>query len=263
VIASTFLYAGLVAAGIGAICLIRPLRVLRIRTRPAGATVFVLGVALASATALLPSRLVRSASAHGGDASFIDDLMPDYHFSERHEVHVQASPEHVYAAIQHVRPGEIRLFLLLTGIRSLRPARIFGGGVPPLESQPPMMTISPRGGFQVLKEEPGREIVLGVCGQFWRVRGQGRCPGINSPDGLLAFNGPGYAKATINFRVVPEGDGCRVTTETRILATDDAARRRFAAYWRLIYPGSALIRRGWLEAIKRRAESPGGDGARS
>ena len=32
-----------------------------------------------------------------------------------------------------------------------------------------------------------------------------------------------------------------------------AARRRFAAYWRVIYPGSAIIRRMWLRAIERRA----------
>jgi len=37
--------------------------------------------------------------------------------------------------------------------------------------------------------------------------------------------------------------------------TDAATTRRFAAYWRVIYPGSALIRRMWLRAIKRRAES--------
>ena len=44
------------------------------------------------------------------------------------------------------------------------------------------------------------------------------------------------------------------STETRVFATDDSARRRFAAFWRVIYPGSALIRRMWLRAIQRRAE---------
>ncbi|HXT21641.1 MAG TPA: hypothetical protein VN923_12895, partial [Thermoanaerobaculia bacterium] len=54
-----------------------------------------------------------------------------------------------------------------------------------------------------------------------------------------------------------EGGGwTRVTTETRVFATDDHARRRFAAYWRTIYPGSALIRRMWLRAIRARAEGP-------
>jgi hypothetical protein len=43
--------------------------------------------------------------------------------------------------------------------------------------------------------------------------------------------------------------------ETRVHTTDAAAERRFAVYWRLIYPGSAFIRRMWLEAIRRRAES--------
>lgn len=59
----------------------------------------------------------------------------------------------------------------------------------------------------------------------------------------------------MNFFVTDAGDGAsRVVTETRILATDAAARRRFGLYWRVIYPGSALIRVMWLRAVKRRAE---------
>jgi hypothetical protein len=46
-----------------------------------------------------------------------------------------------------------------------------------------------------------------------------------------------------------------VTTETRVFATDAAARRSFGLYWAFIYPGSALIRHGWLRAIKLRAEA--------
>ena len=43
--------------------------------------------------------------------------------------------------------------------------------------------------------------------------------------------------------------------ETRVHATDAPTKRKFAAYWRTIYPGSALIRVMWLRAIRRRAES--------
>jgi hypothetical protein len=39
-----------------------------------------------------------------------------------------------------------------------------------------------------------------------------------------------------------------------VAASDARAERRFAAYWRVIYPGSAWIRRMWLRAIKARAE---------
>jgi hypothetical protein len=35
----------------------------------------------------------------------------------------------------------------------------------------------------------------------------------------------------------------------------DDAHRTFAVYWRIIRPGSGIIRRSWLEAIKRRAEA--------
>ena len=51
------------------------------------------------------------------------------------------------------------------------------------------------------------------------------------------------------------GGGTLLTTETRIQATDDQARRSFRRYWRVIYPGSAAIRRAWLRAIRRRAEA--------
>jgi hypothetical protein len=251
-LASVVCYGGLLAMLAGALSLIRPLRFLRIRSRRAGAVLVALGASVTAIVLLLPARLVRAPVEAGTPPSALDELMPAYHFRELHAIHVQASPDRVYKAVKEVRPGEIRLFLLLTGIRSLRPGRLIGRGVPPLASQRPILEISERGGFMVLADTPG-EIVQGICSQFWRLRGSGHCPGVNSRDALLAFAEPGYAKAIINFRIIPEGDGCLLTTETRILAPDDSARRAFAAYWRLIHPGSALIRRSWLAAIARRA----------
>ena len=63
----------------------------------------------------------------------------------------------------------------------------------------------------------------------------------------------------MNFRVDKAGLAmCVVTTETRVCATDPRTRRKFAMYWWTIYPGSALIRRMWLRAIRRRAEVAAG-----
>jgi len=79
-----------------------------------------------------------------------------------------------------------------------------------------------------------------------------------TPEDFKALREPGFAIAAMNFLVEDAGSGaCIVTTETRIYATDASARRRFARYWRVIYPGSALIRRMWLRAVKRRAEAAG------
>jgi hypothetical protein len=61
----------------------------------------------------------------------------------------------------------------------------------------------------------------------------------------------------MNFRVQGVGPGVTLlTTETRIYATDSVSQRKFARYWSVVYPGSALIRRMWLRAIRKRSLSP-------
>jgi len=61
----------------------------------------------------------------------------------------------------------------------------------------------------------------------------------------------------MSFRLAAQRPGLtQLSTETRVFATDDAACRRFAPYWRVIYPASALLRRTWLAAIRQRAEAP-------
>ena len=79
-----------------------------------------------------------------------------------------------------------------------------------------------------------------------------------TPEQFKELVAPGVAKAAMNFRIEDAGDGAwLVSTETRVHATDTSARRAFARYWTVIRPGSGFIRRMWLRAIKRRAESPG------
>jgi hypothetical protein len=113
----------------------------------------------------------------------------------------------------------------------------------------PILDVATASGFFRLAEEPGREIVLGTLVIV------PRGPRVAMPEGFATLDRPGYARAAINFRVEDDGDGwSRLITETRVHATDPSSLRRFAAYWRLILPGSALIRRMWLAAIRDRAE---------
>jgi hypothetical protein len=63
-------------------------------------------------------------------------------------------------------------------------------------------------------------------------------------------------KIAANFRIEDIGGGrTRVVTETRVVANDDAAHRKMARYWALIYPGSGMIRRSLLAAIRDHAET--------
>ena len=107
-------------------------------------------------------------------------------------------------------------------------------------------------GFLLLREIKDRELVVGIV-EWMAPGGSGMPPG--QPEGFVSFTDPGAVKIAANFRVENSGGGwSKVTTETRILATDRQAKEWFGVYWRLIHPGSAIIRRTWLEAIRRRAE---------
>jgi hypothetical protein len=240
-------YAGLATGFLGLASLVRPLRFLGIRTRRQGAAWLASGAVLGLAGVALPapSRRVSERATH------LDEIIPTYQFSEHHEIRVRASPAQVHEAIWKVTAEEIRLFQTLTWIRS---PRVSGEGQESILNAParkPILEVATSSGFRLLADQPGREVVVGTI-VIAPSRPEER---IDSPQDFAALEAPGYAKAVMNFRMEDEGGGwTRLTTETRVYATDASARRRFAAYWRLIYPGSALIRRMWLRAIQERAE---------
>ena len=159
----------------------------------------------------------------------------------RHEVEVNATPERVWAAIDALDPASSPVVRVLMALRSL-PARLTRRA-----ARPPRTL---RGGFVLLDQALGDEIVLGLVGRFWSPAG-----GLLrvEPSAFAGFDLPGYAVAACNVTV--RGDGpVRLATETRVRCTDDAARRRFRAYWALVGPFSGLIRRDMLRAIRRAAE---------
>ena len=248
-IASICLDLSLAAAALGAISLVRPLAFLGIHSRTSGAFFLAGGLAAALLIALWPAPTLRS-SGH----QEIDRYLASYNFHEFHSTLVSAPPEAVYRAVQEVTIDEIRWFKPLMAIRTF-PAWLLKKRSP-RPSPAPILEIATRASFFYLAKEPPREIVIGTVGQFWKLAGGARPPRIGSPEAFVALDDLAFAKAVMSFTVEDAGRGkTRLSTETRILAPEGSARRRFAAYWRLIYPGSSLIRVGWLEGIKRRAEA--------
>ncbi len=184
----------------------------------------------------------------------LDEFLPNYHISEIHATQIHGSPAHVFAALKSVTAEEVFLFRTLMAIRAL-PARLLRETRPRLTGGAPLLDQFLRGGFLLLAEVPDRELVIGSIGQFWKLW-DGANPSVTTGDEFRAFGLPGFAKAVVNFLVTGNADGSvRLSTETRVYASDPVALRRFRAYWRLIYPGSAFIRRMWLKAVKRRVES--------
>ena len=183
--------------------------------------------------------------------SLLDELLPRFDFAEFHYRDVSAPPERVYEAVTAVTLAEMPVVRFLFAVRSL-PAFVAGKTGLPLSKDKPVLAQMFESGFTLLAEDPGREIVGGVVAQMWRLRGEPAR--ISDAREFVAFDGPAYAKAAINFLVVPQGAGARVETETRVLATDADGRRAFSRYWRLVRPASGGIRRAWLRAIGDRAE---------
>lgn len=184
-------------------------------------------------------------------SSHLDRVSPAYQWSEVHSVTVRASPERVYRAIKEVTAGEILFFRTLTWLR--RFGRPGPESVLNAPERSPILDVATRTSFVTLADGP-REVVVGTA--VIVPPGAARP---TTPAELIALRErDGYVLATMNFAVTPRPDGrCVVSTETRVYATDERSRRRFAAYWRLIKAGSAFIRVMWLRAIKRRAEAAG------
>ena len=181
----------------------------------------------------------------------LDDHLPSYQWNEVHSTRVAAPPDRVLAAVRELTAREVPLLVVLMGLRRVpdavlrRSAGRLGRGL-----DRPLLDGMTAGGFVLLAERPD-ELVLGVVGRFWTADGGVEPVG---PEGFAAFDSPGFAKGAVNFHARAEGGVTLLTTETRIQATDDSARRSFGRYWRLVGPFSALIRRAWLRAIRKRAE---------
>ncbi len=179
----------------------------------------------------------------------IDRFLPDYDVVEHHAVDVDAPVDEAYRAVKELDLARSPVVLALLFARGL--PHLFTGAVKPKRRLGLDEIVE--SGFVVLAEEPDRELVLGIVGKFWQLSS-----GVHriEPDEFIGFDTPGFAKAVWNFVVSARpGGGSRVETETRVVSTDDDARRQFSRYWWLIGRFSALIRRIVLGQIKREAET--------
>jgi hypothetical protein len=213
------LWAGLLGAIAGLLSLVK--------RRRRGAKMLAAGVLMFAAGVYLPIRETRVSVA----ATRLDEFAPVYQWYEVHEIPVAASRERVDAEIRSVMPDEIRYYRALTWMRRVVSPSTTGVLNPPA-GRPILQTFTRS--FRLIADEPGREILMGTT----------------------AERGTTAVKIGFNFRIEEvDASHCRLITETRVYTRGRHMVRGFAAYWRMIYPGSALIRREWLQAIRRRAET--------
>jgi hypothetical protein len=176
--------------------------------------------------------------------------MPHFDTRSQHAIEVRAPARVVFAAVEAVRVNEVRFVRELEFIRAL-PNMAATGRLDVPTGDAPLVLGFTRGAALLGARPPG-EILAGAIGRFWRLAGNEPVV-FGSPEEFLAFAEPGFAKAVVGFRLDPTRAEILLTTETRFVATDEATHRLMSRYWRIIRPGSDLIRTEWLRAIRKRA----------
>jgi hypothetical protein len=157
----------------------------------------------------------------------------------------------VMTAICELKGRDVVLARPLFALRSL-PAWLLRRPVRTAHPDQRVVDTILKGGFTLLDEGP-LEMVVGIIGRFWQISAS--LVPLTGPADFAAFHQDGYAKGIMNFTVEPLADGrSRLRTETRVQPLGRSAERKFRLYWLFVRPGSGLIRRIWLAAIKRRAE---------
>ena len=167
---------------------------------------------------------------------------------ERREVTVRAPADVVFDAAERFDMLSIRLVRLIFWLR----ARVLGATPPPRAWSGGLVAGAKSIGWAELERRPGRLVVMGAVTQPWvpEVRFQGL-----APDAFAACAAPEQVKIAWTLDVESLGPSrARLRTETLVEATDEAARRRFRAYWLFVGLGILAIRLLLLPAIRREAE---------
>lgn len=187
----------------------------------------------------------------------IDEFLPRYDVVERHQLRIRASAVTTYAALLTTDFAVSGLLRALLALRAL-PAALRTGpagwrALRARDATPLTLATLEASGFTRLAATPPTELVLGLEGRFWTLAPE-RCAPLAAAFRTTA-PAPGTARAVWSFAFHAKGPAVTlVTTETRVLCADAAARRRFLPYWALVRPGSGLIRRAMLRRLRDTVE---------
>lgn len=247
-------YLGIGVFVAGLLSVIKPFRFIHINSRKYALLIVAAGLIIFMIGMIWPAPTIRSSRPH----QRIDDFMPEYQFYEYHEVMANAPAETVSTAIKKVSFADIPVAIWLMRIRTMasgqfkEPSSASANLIPEMLSTPILELFSrPGSAFLALDDSNPYEYVGGMVGKPWS---KDLPTHVADPEEFRAFRLPGNIKVAFNMHVVDMGnDTSRLSSETRIIGVDESARKIFARYWRVIYPGSAIIRRVWLDAIVARA----------
>jgi hypothetical protein len=186
--------------------------------------------------------------------SALDRLIPTPRLLEIDHVDLATPPEPAWEAVRHGDLSRSPLARALFAIREL-PERLAGRPVESSVRIDDFHSSIERPGFQVLLDDPPREVAAGAIGKVWKPE----IPfvHVDGAEAFAAYAEPGEIKVAWALRVSPRGErDSRVELELRVDATDEGAWGKFRRYFRVIGPASRLIRRSLLSGLARELGTP-------
>jgi hypothetical protein len=179
----------------------------------------------------------------------IDQFIADADVGESHEILIHAPADVVFDVARNFDLLSIPLVHAIFRLREI----VFRVKTTPRLEPRSIVDETMAMGWRLLAERPGRELVMGAVTQPWL--GDVKFRGL-SPDEFVAFAEPDFVKIAWTLEAEPCGAAVSLfRTQTRVLATDPRARRRFRLYWLFAGTFIVLIRRLGNRAIRREAEN--------
>ena len=248
---SYFFWIGIILIVVGIISLIHPLAILLILSRIVAAFVVLGGVLISAFSLLYPVKTNYSPTNN----QQIDSLLPDFSFNEFHEVRVNASLEKIKQVLQVTGVKDIPAAHLLMKIRGIADDDVDLSDRASNNLVGSNTVSTPDFNFFIVAPDEWITLMILKSVIITNNANQPAPPEIATLDQFTAFNEPGYVKVAVNFRFISTNNQETIlTTETRNHGITHKDNRVFGYYWRIIYPGSAIIRRLWLDTIKKKAQ---------
>ena len=221
-----------------------------------GATIFLLAIAplgvgsgfpfslIAIASLLVMERRLRSAPAPESPAA---EFIPRPYVRDRHEIVIAAPADLVFFDATRIDLHSLPIVRSIFRIRGWLMGDTFEPPAKPLGLVAETMVL----GWGLLAHTPCRTIVMGAAARPWTRDVTFRTV---PREEFVAFAEPDYVKIVWTLEAVPLGPArTQFRTETRVEATDAAARRKFFWYWMVFGVGIRVIRRSMLRALRRKA----------
>jgi hypothetical protein len=181
-------------------------------------------------------------------ASPLDRFIPQPEVRERHETTVRAPAALVMDVARNFDPQSITTVRANFHLRE----RVMGAREDRGDLPKGLVPWTLAMGWGVLAEDPGRLFAAGASCQPWKADVV-FTPIV--PEEFASWTEPDRVKIAWTLEAEPLGpERCRFASETRAVATDFAAGRKFRRYWQLARFGIVAIRWLLIPRVRREAE---------